>query len=166
MFCVFGDTRWQGPGRGGSGLAAHAPQRPAVPTFTRISVSKVEASLPRNRIPKARALIEGRDLVHPERHRNRNEPTSAPLGKAPKWMTPAQADVWRTFEGEAPWLNYSHRGLVEISSVVRARLASGEDVGMQAMGLLRLCLGSMGLTPADASKVAWAPEEPEDDLLD
>lgn len=104
--------------------------------------------------------------MHPERHRRRNEPTAAALGKPPKWMSGTQATAWRTFETEAPWLNYSHRGLVEIASVVRARLAAGEDVGVQAMGLLRLCLGSMGLTPADASKVAWAKEDEPDDLLD
>lgn len=122
--------------------------------------------MPRPRIPKSRALIEGRDLAHPERHRRRNEPTAAPLGKPPKWMSSTQATAWRTFEAEAPWLNFSHRALVEIASTVRARLASGEDVGVQAMGLLRLCLGSMGLTPADASKVSWGPEEEPDDLLD
>ena len=122
--------------------------------------------MPRNRIPRAKALIEGRDIVHPERHRNRNEPTAAPLGKPPKWMTPEQSAAWRTFEGEAPWLNYSHRALVEIASVMRARLAAGEEVGVQAMGLLRLCVGSMGATPADASKVSWASEDEKDDLLD
>jgi hypothetical protein len=122
--------------------------------------------LPRNRIPRAKALIEGRDIVHPERHRNRNEPTAAALGKPPKWMTEAQASAWRTFEGEAPWLNYSHRALVEIASVMRARLAAGEEVGVQAMGLLRLCVGSMGATPADASKISWVAEEEPDDLLD
>jgi hypothetical protein len=122
--------------------------------------------LARPRIPKARALVEGRDLVHPERHKRRNEPTAAPLGRPPKWMSETQAAAWRTFEAEAPWLNYSHRGLVEIASTVRARLASGQDVGVQAMGLLRLCLGSMGMTPVDSSKVSWAPEEERDDLLD
>lgn len=81
-------------------------------------------------------------------------------------MNDTQATAWRTFDVEAPWLNYSHRGLVEIASVVRARLASGEDVGVQAMGLLRLCLGSMGLTPADASKVSWGAEDEPDDILD
>ena len=65
-----------------------------------------------------------------------------------------------------PWLNYSHRGLVEIASIMRARLASGEEVGLQALGLLRLCLGSMGATPTDASKINWAPDEEPDDLLD
>ena len=78
--------------------------------------------MPRNRIPRAKALIEGRDIVHPERHRNRNEPTAAALGKPPKWMTEAQASAWRTFEGEAPWLNYSHRALVEIASVMIAEM--------------------------------------------
>lgn len=120
----------------------------------------------RPRLPRAKALVQGSDIIHPERHLHRNEPTAAPLGKPPKWMTPAQTTAWQTFEAEAPWLNYSHRGLVEIASVVRARLASGQDVGVQAMGLLRLCLGSMGMTPTDASKVSWAPEEETDDLLD
>jgi len=43
---------------------------------------------------------------------NLDEPTAAALGKPPKWMTEAQASAWRTFEAEAPWLNYSHRALV------------------------------------------------------
>jgi hypothetical protein len=47
------------------------------------------------------------------------------------------------------------------------RLTTGEDIGVQALNLLRLSLGSMGLTPVDASKVAWAAEDDEhDDILD
>jgi hypothetical protein len=50
---------------------------------------------------------------------------------------------------------------------VRARLTAGEDVGVQTLNLLRLSLGSMGLTPVDASKVAWAADDDAlDDLLD
>ena len=126
----------------------------------------MRGKLPKPRLPKARALVEGRDLIHPERHRNRNEPTAAPLGKPPKWMTEAQKAAWQTFEGEAPWLNYSHRSLVEIASTVRARLSRGEEVGVQALSLLRLCIGSMGATPADASKISWKAEDEPDDLLD
>lgn len=122
--------------------------------------------MPRPRTPRSRALVEGRDLVHPERHRRRNEPTAAPLGKAPKWLNEMQAIAWRDFEAEAPWLNYSHRCLVGIASVMRARLASGEECGVQALGLLRLCLGSMGATPSDASKVTLPDDDEEDDLLD
>ncbi|SDF13448.1 hypothetical protein SAMN05216337_104576 [Bradyrhizobium brasilense] len=47
---------------------------------------------------------------------------------------------------------------------IMKRVASGEDVGVQAMSLLRLCLGSMGMTPAYATKVSWAPNEELDDL--
>ncbi|MBR0695820.1 hypothetical protein [Bradyrhizobium lablabi] len=47
-----------------------------------------------------------------------------------------------------------------------ARLQSGEEIGTKALSLLRLCLSSVGATPADASKVSRAPEEPEGDLLD
>ncbi len=120
----------------------------------------------RPRIPKARALVEGRHLVNPGRHK-RNEPTADALGDPPSWLNDTQAAAWQQFAGELPWLNHSHRALVEIASVVRARLQSGEEVGTKALSLLRLCLSSMGATPVDASKVAWAAEDGErDDLLD
>jgi len=45
-------------------------------------------------------------------------------------------------------------------------MASGNEVGTKALSLLRLRLSSMGATPADASKISWAPEEEPDDLLD
>ena len=44
-----------------------------------------------------------------------------------------------------------------------ARLRSGEEIGVQALGLLRLCLGQMGMTPVDASKISWAPPDDDDD---
>ncbi len=44
---------------------------------------------------------------------------------------------------------------------------AGQEVGVQAMNLLRQMLGQMGATPADASKVATPDEgEEKDDLLD
>jgi len=122
--------------------------------------------LARPRTPIAKARAEGRHLKNPQRYR-RNEPSAAPLGDPPSWLSDAQAAVWHQFAGELPWLNHSHRALVEIASVVRARLQSGEEVGTKAMSLLRLCLSSMGATPVDASKVAWAADDEEhDDLLD
>lgn len=121
--------------------------------------------MPRQRTPAAKARVEGRHIKNPQRYRS-NEPTADAIGDPPKWLTEPQAAAWSEFAGELPWLNRSHRGLVEIASVVRSRLQSGEEVGTKALSLLRLCLSSMGATPGDASKVAWAPEEPEDDLLD
>lgn len=113
----------------------------------------------------AKALIEGRHLVNPARHK-RNSPTADAIGDPPKWLSEPQAVAWREFAGELPWLNRSHRCIVEIASIVRARLQSGQEIGTKALSLLRLCLSSMGATPADASKVSWAPEEEKDDLLD
>lgn len=78
-------------------------------------------------------------------------------------MDEGQKAAWQTIAVEIPWLNYSHRALVEIASVVRARLASGKEVGVQAMNLLRQCLGQMGATPSDASKVGVKPDDKDEE---
>lgn len=119
----------------------------------------------RLRTPSAKARVEGRHLINAGRYK-RNEPSADALGAPPSWLTEQQAIAWREFAADLPWLNRSHRALVEIACTVRARLQSGAEVGTKALSLLRLCLSSMGATPADASKVAWAPEEERDDLLD
>lgn len=67
-------------------------------------------------------------------------------------MSKDQVAAWDTMAAEVPWLNRSHRALVEIAAYIRGRLVAGEDVGVQALNLLRQCLGQMGATPADASK--------------
>jgi hypothetical protein len=119
----------------------------------------------RLRTPLARAKLEGRDTKNPQRYRH-NEPIAAALGDPPKWLNETQAEAWRGFEAELPWLNRSHRCIVQIASVLTARMASGNEVGTKALSLLRLCLSSMGATPADSSKISWALEEEPDDLLD
>jgi hypothetical protein len=121
--------------------------------------------LARPRKPTAKARVEGRHLINAGRYKH-NEPTADAIGDPPKWLTEEQAAAWREFAGELPWLNTSHRCIVGIASVLRARLASGEEVGTKALSLLRLCLSSMGATPADASKVSWAPDEDPDDIFD
>jgi hypothetical protein len=121
--------------------------------------------LPRQRTPTAKARVEGRHIKNPKRYKP-NEPTADAIGDPPAWSNESQAAAWREFAGELPWLNRSHRCIVEIASIVRARLQSSDEVGTKALSLLRLCLTSMGATPADASKVSWTPEEESDDLLD
>lgn len=122
--------------------------------------------MPRPRIPISRARVEGRHDINPARY-NRKEPkVDDALGDPPKWASEAQAKAWGGFQSELPWLNRSHRCLVEIASIVRARFESGEEIGTKALSLLRLCLSSMGATPADASRIAWAPDDEHDDLLD
>jgi hypothetical protein len=122
----------------------------------------------RPRLPRAKAEIEGRDKKDPQRFKGRNEPRSpGELGDPPEWMGGEQRLAWKVFQTEIPWLTESHRGLVEIATVIRARLSTGEDVGVQALNLLRQCLGQMGATPADASKVTLPEDDEEkDDILD
>lgn len=122
----------------------------------------------RPRTPRAKAAVEARDKKDPGRFKNRKEPkVAAGIGPAPAWMKPEQKKVWDKFAAELPWLNASHVALLEIATVQRARLVAGEDVGVQALGLLRQCLSQMGATPADASKITVPDDEGEkDDLLD
>lgn len=115
---------------------------------------------PRN--PVAKAKTAGREIIHAGRYKDRKEPkVTAPVGNAPRWMSADQVKVWLAFTTECPWLNGSHRGLLEVAVPIRARLWAGEEVGVQALNLLRQCLGQMGATPADASKVS-VPDETED----
>jgi hypothetical protein len=69
--------------------------------------------------------------------------------------------AWKEIASEVPWLNSSHRGHLAIAANIRGRMMKGDDVGVQAMNLLRQCYGQMGATPADSSKIPPPAEEPE-----
>lgn len=126
----------------------------------------------RPRTPLAKAAVEASDKKNPQRFRGRAEPkVNGPLGVPPAWIkdTPTNKakTAWLTFQTELPWLNSSHRVLVGMASNIQGRLMAEQDVGVQAMNLLRQMLGSMGATPADATKVSVPDDEDEkDDLLD
>jgi hypothetical protein len=107
----------------------------------------------RSRVPMAKAIATGRVLHDRKRFANRKEPESTgPLGPPPAWLKTPAADAWESFSDELPWLNRSHRCLTAIASIARAELATGcADTRM--LTLLRQCLGSMGATPADVSKI-------------
>ena len=126
----------------------------------------------RPRTPKAKAAIMGRDLMNPGRFDGRNEPkVAAGIGAPPSYIKDTERSkartAWNTFVKEIPWLNESHRSFIEIASEVRGRLIAGNDVGVPTMNLLRQCLGQMGATPADSSKVAIPDgDEDKDELLD
>ena len=116
----------------------------------------------------AKAIATGRVLHDAKRFKNRNEPESTgPLGPPPAWMrTKEQKDSWQTFRIEIPWLQKSHRCLTAIACIARADLISGGEFNVRMANLLRQCLGQMGATPADASKVTLpddgAPQDPAD----
>lgn len=101
---------------------------------------------------------------NPGRFAKRGKPgAQAQLGAPPKWFKQRQRVEWNRFKRELAWLTESHRALLEIACVIRARLAAGEDVGIQALNLLRQCLGQMGATPADESKINQASDDEGDD---
>jgi hypothetical protein len=118
--------------------------------------------MPNPRTPQARARITGRELKDPARFEKRSDPNVGPLGDPPAWMTAQQRIAWETFRAEIPWLAESDRSLTGIAATIQARLMAGEDVGVQALNLLRQCLGQMGATPADRSKIAVPNEQSED----
>jgi hypothetical protein len=120
--------------------------------------------MPRPRTPLAKATATGRTLHDPKRFKNRKEPTSTgPLGPPPKWMkNECQREAWETFAHELPWLNQSHRSLVGIASEIRGKLISGDEISVNGLNLLRLCLGQMGATPVDSSKITLPDEEDDE----
>lgn len=125
---------------------------------------------PRN--PLAKAKAEGRDKMNAGRFKNRAEPkANGPLGAPPRWIVDTNTikakSAWQLFAKELPWLNQSHRMLVGMASNIQGRMMAGQEVGVQAMNLLRQMLGQMGATPADATKVTVPDDgEEKDDLLD
>ncbi|MXN45911.1 hypothetical protein GR138_11975 [Shinella kummerowiae] len=124
------------------------------------------------RTPLAKAAVEASDKKNPKRFKARKEPKpNGPLGAPPKWLADTDTNkaksAWLLFQKEIPWLTESHRMLVGMAANIQGRIMANQDVGVQAMNLLRQCLGQMGATPSDASKITVPDDEDEkDDLLD
>lgn len=127
----------------------------------------------RNRTPVKKATIEGRDKKDPQRFKNRVEPkVDDGLGEPFAWVIDTEEnkarEAWGVIAVTVPWLNASHRILVATASNILGRMIAGQEIGVQATNLLRQCLGQMGATPTDASKISWAPAEkdPDDALFE
>ena len=124
------------------------------------------------RTPKAKAAVTGVADKKRKKFESRKEPASSgPLGDPPYWLvdtdTNKQRSAWLLFKKEIPWLTEHDRMLVQMAANTQGRFMAGQEVGVQAMNLLRQILGQMGATPADRSKVALPDDDSEkDDLLD
>lgn len=120
----------------------------------------------RPRLPLAKARAKGSALKNKARHASRKAHPSSALSEPPPWLVGNQCVAWAGFQRELPWLCERDRSLVEIASVIRGRLMDGQNVGVNALNLLRQALGQMGATPADATRVSPGiddePERPED----
>lgn len=114
------------------------------------------------RTPAAKAKVTGAAGKNPQRHRDRKEPKSSPLGKPSAFLDDHGKSAWEGFKRELPWLMESDRALVEIAASVRGRLLAGEDVGVTALSMLQSILSKMGASPADRTKV-MAPDDDEEE---
>lgn len=127
--------------------------------------------MPMPRTPKAKAAVTGQAAVRRKKFEERHEPVvSDSVGDPFDWLNEFAQKAWREIASEVPWLNSSHRGHLAIAANIRGRMMKGEDVGVQAMNLLRQCYGQMGATPADASKAGAKPDgerkDPADEFFD
>jgi hypothetical protein len=116
----------------------------------------------RPRTPIMKAHITGASLHDPARYAGRMMTAGGSIGQPPECMTSAQAEAWQEFTVELPWLNSSHRAVLQIAAVLRARLNSDPDMGVAAMQAYSAVLSKLGATPADESRVAM-PDLAEDD---
>lgn len=115
--------------------------------------------------PTAILHLRGAFDAHPERLRDRaNEPRpTKPIGPAPSWMNPEQRSAFREIARRAyPGVLASGDVFaLELAAVLLAQMRR-DPASMSAakMGRLQALLGSMGLTPADRSRVSAAPLQP------
>lgn len=118
----------------------------------------------RARTPVAKAQATAADVKNPQRHKGRAAPKGvAGLGAPPAWMDPHSRKAWQQLQRELPWLKESHRGIVEITAMLRGRIIeTGGPIGLQPMQELRRCYAQLGATPADESKVTLPDDDGED----
>ena len=125
--------------------------------------------MPRQRTPIAQAINSGAVEKNPKRFAERlKEPKGKRLGPPPAYLSPLQRNLWASIIARVPEgvLTSGDCFIVEIAVLLLEKLRSGEIKTVE-IGHLRAALGSMGLTPADRSRVNGQNEPtPEDDALD
>jgi hypothetical protein len=116
------------------------------------------------RNPKAKALVSGAALRNPSRYKGRGGPLNPlPLGDPPARLSASEVAVWCELRDSLPWLNRSHRTIVQLACHLAARLDSGKEVGVSAMRALSAILSKLGATPVDEPKVNFGTDADDDD---
>lgn len=115
------------------------------------------------RLPAMKADVSGAAMKNPQRHRDRKSPRGTrALGEPYKAMTPGQQEAWEEFRDELPWLNSSHRALLQLACVLRARLNEDPEMGVNALSAYSSILSKLAATPVDETKVSVPDGEDED----
>jgi phage terminase small subunit len=127
--------------------------------------------MPRPRTPTA--ILDARGaLAHDSKryaHRTSEPQPTKPLGSAPAHLTKDQKKVWRELATTAPAdvLTGCDRWVVESAVMLMSLIRSG-NFTTATIAQLRSCLASMGMTPADRSRVSAKKQElnPDDEWTD
>lgn len=118
------------------------------------------------RLPQAKAEASGAVLKNAGRFDGRKAPKGTrALGEPYKSMTGDQRDAWLEFRSELPWLNSSHRALLQLACVLRARLNTDPNMGVNALSAYSSILSKLAATPVDETKVS-SPDEQDEDPAD
>lgn len=123
-------------------------------------------------MPKARKHVT--QLSETTRKRNtgrykarQNEPKTSDFDeKAPDYFSEQQKGIWEDLVGRVPVgvLKACDTYVIELTVVLTAKLRT-EGLKASELGQYRGCLASLGITPADRSRV-YVPPAPEKSLLD
>ncbi|MFC3839220.1 hypothetical protein [Paracoccus rhizosphaerae] len=119
----------------------------------------------RHRTPLAKAKLTGADRKHPDRYRDRREPSGGgPVGDPPCYLDAEAKRFWRIFAAELPWLQFSDRAILTSASILRARMIAAADGATGALVReYRSTLSSLGATPASRQRVSLPSERDGDD---
>lgn len=114
-------------------------------------------------MPAAKAEATGAAVMNAGRFKDRKAPKGArPLGSPYKAMSEAEQLAWQEFAEELPWLNSSHRALLQLACRLRARLNTDPDMGVNAMQAYSAILSKLAATPVDETKVNHGDEGESD----
>lgn len=106
------------------------------------------------RTPLAKARATGQDQKNKGRFVDRSEPENIEtLGEPSEFMNDAEKGIWEGFKRDFPWLMASDRVLLEIACIIRCKLINREPMTNAEVNQLRMCVSSMGGTPADRTKI-------------
>src|SRR4051812_1589496 len=94
--------------------------------------------MPRPLVPQEGARITGADVKGSACFSSRSDPKTTPLGDPSDWMGGEPRVASNSFRAEVPWLMESDRVLVEMAACIRARLMTGEEVGVRALNQLHV----------------------------
>jgi hypothetical protein len=115
------------------------------------------------RLPAMKAEVTGAAAKNAGRYADRKAPKGPrPLGQPYKMMSEAEQAAWIEFADELPWLNSSHRALLQLACRLRARLNTDPDMGVNAMQAYSAILSKLAATPVDETKANHGDEADED----